>query len=581
SWSGQTMAFLPLSANLITPAFVTEGDSVFIKGKTLNYLPDSTLITRELSINDSFLRHESIINKFELDSALLYASSQDTVTVKYTISKDDYEDGEKRKIPVQPKGSFDNVGHFLALDKDTTITWKLHKAYDTKVSLLSDPIDILLNESKHLRNYSYLCNEQAASKLIGLLTEQKILDAKGEKFDHRNDIKKLIKRLEKSKNSEGTWGWWPGNPGNEWVSTHVMKALLIAKENGYEIKMNTDLISRRLLSDFQASKSNHQRLRILTTLSTLNHKADYKSLSEHINRKFFSFNDTIEWYLVRKRAGLNDNISHLVKQCDSTIYGSVYWGEKSFHIINNQINTTLLMYQLIKDKSEYKHLIPAIRNYFFEERKKGYWGNTYYSSSLLYYLADDFIQLTGTGNNSNNTISLKYDNTETDITEYPYTKTIQSDAITINKTGNQTVFVGVAQRIFNPAPLPKKDLFKITSNWKDNGLLTSTLTTGKEYTLRVDIDVKKDAEYIMLEIPVPAGCSYAAKPRASQGESHREYYKEKVNIYYQNLKPGQRSIEIQLVPRFTGSFTINPAKMESMYFPVLYGRNKTKKVKVE
>ncbi|MCG8579167.1 MAG: carboxypeptidase-like regulatory domain-containing protein, partial [Bacteroidales bacterium] len=69
SWSGQTMAFLPLSANLITPAFVTEGDTVFIKGKTLNYLPDSTLVTRELSINDSFLRHESIINKFELDSA--------------------------------------------------------------------------------------------------------------------------------------------------------------------------------------------------------------------------------------------------------------------------------------------------------------------------------------------------------------------------------------------------------------------------------------------------------------------------------------------------------------------------------
>jgi uncharacterized protein YfaS (alpha-2-macroglobulin family) len=239
------------------------------------------------------------------------------------------------------------------------------------------------------------------------------------------------------------------------------------------------------------------------------------------------------------------------------------------------------MYQLIKDKPEYQHLIPAIRNYFFEERKNGYWRNTYYSSSLLYSLADDFIALTNTSKGNNNSINIIYNNTSTDIEQFPYMATIQSDSLTINKSGNQTVFVGAAQRIFNPAPEAKEDLFKITTSWKDNDQLTSTLSTGKEYALIVDLEVKKDAEYLMLEIPIPAGCSYVSKPGADWRESHREYYKEKVNIYFQNLQPGQHQLEIKIAPRFSGSFTINPAKMESMYFPTLYGRNKTKRIRVK
>ncbi|MCT4587414.1 MAG: carboxypeptidase-like regulatory domain-containing protein [Carboxylicivirga sp.] len=581
AWSGQTMAFLPLSANLITPGFLTEGDSVIINGKTLNYLSDSVSVTREICINDSIARFEGTINKFELDNAFLFAASKDTISVTYTIVKDDYKDGEKRKIPVQAKGSFDNVGHFTALDKDSTFTWKLNPAYDTQITLLSNPVDILLNESVYLRNYSYLCNEQAASKLIGLLTEQKIKQSKGEKFKHENEVKKLIKRLEKSKNRDHMWGWWPGNPTSEWVSAHVMKALLLAQNKGYEVKIDAEILGRQMLTNFQTCESDHQRLSILYTLSTLNYKADYKTLTERIDRQFFSFSDTLKWHLIRKKAGIKDNISKLVNQCDSTLYGSIYWGEESFHISNNRINNTLLMYQLIKDKPEYQHLIPAIRNYFFEERKNGYWRNTYYSSSLLYSLADDFIALTNTSKGNNNSINIIYNNTSTDIEQFPYMATIQSDSLTINKSGNQTVFVGAAQRIFNPAPEAKEDLFKITTSWKDNDQLTSTLSTGKEYALIVDLEVKKDAEYLMLEIPIPAGCSYVSKPGADWRESHREYYKEKVNIYFQNLQPGQHQLEIKIAPRFSGSFTINPAKMESMYFPTLYGRNKTKRIRVK
>jgi len=50
--------------------------------------------------------------------------------------------------------------------------------------------------------------------------------------------------------------------------------------------------------------------------------------------------------------------------------------------------------------------------------------------------------------------------------------------------------------------------------------------------------------------------------------------------YYQKLLPGTINLSIDLLPRFTGSYTLNPAKAELMYFPIFYGNNELKKVKI-
>lgn len=102
---------------------------------------------------------------------------------------------------------------------------------------------------------------------------------------------------------------------------------------------------------------------------------------------------------------------------------------------------------------------------------------------------------------------------------------------------------------------------------------------GKEATLNVDLNLKKDAEYVMVEIPIPAGFSYVSK--AKQGfEDHREHFKNKVNIYFTSLSAGSYDFDIKLLPRFSGSYHLNPAKAELMYFPVFFGRNEGKRVEV-
>ena len=50
------------------------------------------------------------------------------------------------------------------------------------------------------------------------------------------------------------------------------------------------------------------------------------------------------------------------------------------------------------------------------------------------------------------------------------------------------------------------------------------------------------------------------------------------NIYCRKLNKGNYTFEIELLPRYTGKYTLNTAKAELMYFPTFNANNETKKV---
>ena len=97
----------------------------------------------------------------------------------------------------------------------------------------------------------------------------------------------------------------------------------------------------------------------------------------------------------------------------------------------------------------------------------------------------------------------------------------------------------------------------------------------------VEVEVKADADYVMIEVPIPASCSYDAKTGRGAYEVHREYYRNKVSIFCDKLPKGKYTYSVKLLPRYTGSYMLNPAKAELMYFPTFYGRNKLKQVFVK
>ena len=104
------------------------------------------------------------------------------------------------------------------------------------------------------------------------------------------------------------------------------------------------------------------------------------------------------------------------------------------------------------------------------------------------------------------------------------------------------------------------------------------LRAGESVTLTATVTADSDAEYVMIEIPVPAGCSYDSKEQGGfRQETHREYYKEKVAVFCNRLAKGKHTFTVKLLPRYTGSYHLNPARAELMYFPVFFGRETMKK----
>ncbi len=114
--------------------------------------------------------------------------------------------------------------------------------------------------------------------------------------------------------------------------------------------------------------------------------------------------------------------------------------------------------------------------------------------------------------------------------------------------------------------------FSISAAFYDDSGPAAVLEVGKSVELRVTVTADHAAEYVMVEIPIPAGCSYNSKGRGSYKEMHREYHKERVAVFCSRLTEGTHEFTVKLLPRYTGSYHLNPARVEMMYFPTFFGR---------
>ena len=87
----------------------------------------------------------------------------------------------------------------------------------------------------------------------------------------------------------------------------------------------------------------------------------------------------------------------------------------------------------------------------------------------------------------------------------------------------------------------------------------------------------------MIEIPIPAGCSYleTRQPGWNSVEVHREYRRDRVVVFCKYLPAGSHDFTVELEPRFTGRYALNPAKAELMYFPTFFGREGMKTVDIK
>ncbi|MES2279295.1 MAG: alpha-2-macroglobulin family protein [Bacteroidota bacterium] len=589
---GSIKSYKPLSANFTGPLFAVKGDIFNPVGKVINYTADTVYLQRTFKYNGQLQSEKAItVKNSVIDTFKLTAAGKDSLEFEYTVKKaNGYFDGEKRSIPLFEQGTLETKGMFASLDRDTTLTIQLDpKLKEGTFRAEASVLPSLLDEAQHLRDYEYLCNEQLASKLKALLSEKKIRAYLGEPFKYDKNITEIIKKLQENRRAQGTWGWWKDTDEELWISLHAAEALMDAEAAGFKTQLDKQRLIDYLLYQSTAYQG-EDKLTVLMLLKKLGAKADYagiindyaKQLATTYSKSKYqpSHYEQLRLMLVKQQNGQAIQQDSLSKWMHQTMFGSVYWGDSNYEFFNNAIQQSLLVYQLLKTEGKHPELLAKLRNYFLEQRKDGYWRNTYESALILETILPDL--LVNGKKPEPSVITLRGNKNET-VTQFPYTTTLTGDAsLTVKKTGTMPVYITAYQKFWNPAPQKVSKDFTVNTKFEKNGDTITTVKGGETIILKAEVIARADADYVMVEIPIPAGCSYLDKNQAyGNGEVHREYFKNKVSIFCRKLTAGKHTFTITLTSRYGGTYNVNPAKAEMMYFPVFYGRERMKVFKIE
>ena len=572
----QIKSIQPITAELAIPRFTIAGDKINIIGKTINFTRDTFSVTTLFEQGGQVIQsHQYQLENYIIDSTMITTpSQQDSLRLAYLIKKSGYSDGEKRSIKIHPIGTTETFGEFHILEKDTSIRIQPSKeAGDLTLYLQGSPLDLMRKHIDYLINYQYMCNEQVASQLLSLLLQKQIHQTLGLPFTHSKKILKAITRLQETQNPNGSWGWWQNGQGLNWITSHVTNILGFAKDQGYDSPPLEKAL--QFITSNIGSKKGINLLDDLITLNEAGQNLDYEHYIREIDGTILSLYGQLKLMSLKQDLGISISIDSLLQKGTYSLHGTLHFQEKQ-HRSKHEILPNIVAFKLLVKAGKTEEA-KQVQRYLLKQK---HWRNTYLSSKTLQILVPEI--LANYHQDQKFSVRFRQGNQDTLIQSFPYeNRLLSTDTLYLHKQGSGLIYATTHQTKFNPDPQPKQDIFKISTYFTQGGEPVDYLKKGSKAKLTVQIEVTKQTEYVLIEVPIPAGTSYYSKSNNRYyPEVHREYFREKTAIFCEQLEPGSYAFHIDLEPRFTGNYTLNPVRVEEMYFPVFYGRNGVKQIKI-
>lgn len=450
---------------------------------------------------------------------------------------------------------------------------------------------MFLDEIERTVSYPYMCNEQMASKLKALAAQKRIFEITGKEFADKKTAQELCERLERNMNDEGLWGWWNRSQTELWITRQVIEALDAAHKAG----IVRTAFSKKTLRGLQTEM---ERIISSGTMSG-KRKSEFMTVLTIMHNYFGRYPSTVPFgkYLAPDDMKTLDNLwgnagsdrafaDSLLSRSKRTLIGSIYWEEgndgrapaaRPIRPAGESIDATINAYRILRRIGGYDNELEKIRDYFFELRRGGFWRNTYESANILETILPDMIGEDGSFENSELTVNGQK------ISRFPFNGTFEAgERITVDKKGTMPVFLTVYQHARNERPQNQNNGFGVNTWFSENGKNVSVLSAGKTTILNIEVAPQNEANYVMIEVPIPAGCTYETKSGGyGPYEIHREHFREKVVIFCSRLPAGKHRFTVNLTPRYTGRYTLNPAKAELMYFPTFNGHEALKNMNIQ
>jgi TonB-dependent SusC/RagA subfamily outer membrane receptor len=622
--TGRLRSFKGLLAELAGPRFLVAGDQAQVLGKVLNYRPDTAQVTTTFKVGTQTVRSQarrvgtSVVDTLTVAAP---ATGADSVQVTFSLAQPSgYVDGEQRSVPVLPAGTREHLGTFAAImAPDTTLTLPLNPTLgEVTVHLESDALPTLLAEIRHVQEYAYLCHEQLASKLLALLLEQRIRTARGEEFRGQRAVQALIRKLQQGRpQPEALWGTWPGAAPSVWVSAHALEALLAAEKAGFKIDLDKPQLQARLLRELDErlgaptppvvlaaqrrgtaalptppNPDADEALRLLRVLHQLGTATDYRTYLDRLDRAQPG-RRALDRYLasveLRQQLGLPYQLDSLRRYRLRTELGGAFYadtaGRNTYYryLLPDRVGTTLLAYRVLRTQGGHAAELARLRTFLLGLRGGSYWGSTYEAAQILATIGPDLLGPGGQAATAQVRLAgAPAAEAAGTISKFPFTlKLPATGALTLHKTGTLPVYATAYQTRWNPVPTPAAKPFTVTTTLGGQTGHRISLRAGQPAELVVTVDVKAEARYVLLEVPIPAGCSYGPDPARHLLETHREKLRHQTGIFIDRLPVGRHTFRVALQPRYRGQYILNPARAELVYFPTKFGRTGSKQVGIQ
>lgn len=566
-----TRSYKPLSASLRVPEFVVAGDQITLAGTVRNLTGDSLqLVIRETLSGIEKQRALTVGGYLREEQPIDVPVGKDSLTLSYSLEYGKYIDGEERKIPVLSNKVYDRKVQTRLLGTGEAIQITFNpEAVRRTIRLQSGLRDLLEEEIMNLKRYEYGCVEQTASKLYALVREMQLRRALNEVFDEKQEIVLLIKRLEEFQNQDGSWGWWKGSTGTPEMTLYVAKALLLADQEGFSVKGHKRGAGQ-LINQY-AYLHNDLKLATLLLARELAMKFPYEIEVENLAKKNLGLEGKMYLIELQIHMGLPYSLKPITDNLKTDVRGNVYMdGESRWGFNAHLISLSMQAYHVMRLAGGQEAILLSMRKFLFNNL--GYVRrNTFERAAIINTLCEE-IKLTGgalfhvkmgdkvlyTGGNYN----------------------VVGNTVNLENVGAGVSVIAIEEFEGNAG---SKQVQGISLNtaflFKDKG--TYTVQSGTISTLRVTATVSKYQKYLVLNVPIPAGCQIVSKPGAMERETAREYFADHIVIYFEDLPKGEYTFDFHLLPQFEGTLTLMPALMEQMYEPEFFGREMKRTIHVE
>lgn len=575
-----TKAFLPYTAQLGMPRFLVRGDSVMLSGKVFKYVDKSLDYKVNFGVDSTSLYSSTA--SMEVDQRVnlfrqgyVARTDQDSVDLSFVIGNDNgFKEGERKPLAIFDDFIEKKEVSSVFVQGDTSFTVSAEGDEVIGVVVFNDEKQFALDQIARLKRYGYGCVEQTASKLSALLAEKRLCNVIGKDFKDDRFIKRMIARLSKFQKPNGSWGWWQKDRYDGWITIYVTKVLTEAQSQGFDSHAQSKAMKflRRNYEKFP--NNNYLEARILMQefgwepQDERMEEIDYERLTPH--EKLLHLRSQ---QLAGNDVSVAFKVMALVHQNSC---GELYWGNSHRLFYYDKSMTTLLALKVLAHDGNKPRIVKAVeRSVFSKACRYGHY-NTLQRAMLISYIMENINNELSEAASAGFTINGKK------VIEIPKRYEQRGGEFTVGYQGVLEAMVFVFRSYEVRQATGDSAHFRVKTQLMQNGKAVQNLSLGSDAEISVTVYNRLSANHSMIEIPIPAGCSYGTKEFPHfQHEVHREYRRNKVVIYCTELPAGTHRFSVSLEPRFEGKFTLLPTLVEQMYFPDQSGNNAVQTVKIK